>query len=124
MNQQWNRPNGFRKLVIFCVAFFAMIVVTCAGIGMPRSISKAQDQEKKQQAPAQLPTPASQTRNLPIPAPIHQERPPSEWDEKPAPPTEKKTAGEYYKNVQILKDMPAPNLMAVMPAGPSSRSSQ
>jgi len=114
MNQGWNRPIGFRKVGILCGAFLAMIFVTCAGTGAPRGSGKAQDQDAKQQSPPQLPPPASQTRNLPIPQPIHQERPPSEWDEKPAPPTEKKTAGEYYKNVQILKDMPAPNLMAVM----------
>jgi hypothetical protein len=112
MNQRRNRPIGFRKLAIVCAALFCILFVTCAGVGMPRSSGKTQDQ--KQQAQALLPLPASQTRDLPIPPPMHQERPFSEWDEKPAPPTEKKTAGEYYKNVQILKDMPAPNLMAVM----------
>jgi len=113
MKQRRNRALKFRMLIILCGAFLAMIFVACPGIGAPRDAAKAQDQDKKEQPP-QLPTPASQTKNLPIPPPVHQERPPSEWDEKPAPPTEKKSAGEYYKNVQILKDMPAPNLMAVM----------
>jgi hypothetical protein len=114
MNQRRNRPIGFRKLAIVCAALFCILFVTCAGIGMPRNSGKAQDQGGKPPAQEPLPLPASQTRALPIPPPMHPERPFAEWDEKPAPPTEKKTAGEYYKNVQILKDMPAPNLMAVM----------
>lgn len=60
-----------------------------------------------------MPSSVAQEQAQPQPA-VQRELPPSEWKEKLAAPDETKSAGQYYKNLKIMGDMPAPKLAFVM----------
>jgi hypothetical protein len=85
----------------------SVLLVSGAGMGAPGGRRGV----KEQQPPAQ--SPAGQVQQPQGPA-ASLEPLPSEWKEKLAPANETKTAGEYYKNLQILKELPAPRLAGMM----------
>ena len=106
-----------RSFALCALVFAASLAIGFNLFARPRFHQQPDQKPPQSQPQTQTQTPPqTQAQQAPwtAPPPTSPETPFSEWKEKLAPPDETKTAGEYYKNIQLLGDIPAPKLIATM----------